>query len=83
MSEEEVFTDEIKVVKKERDDYRKKLKRHKTAPAHIDILGFRDLKRINPEDQKYDYFIMLAIPTILIQKYQTPNAITRFLAHFI
>lgn len=83
LSEEEVFTDEIKVVKKERDDYRKKLKRHKTAPAHIDILGFRDLKRINPEDQKYDYFIMLAIPTILIQKYQTPNAITRFLAHFI
>lgn len=50
-------------------EYRNKyIKRLKTNPldlVHIDICSFRDLRRINPDDLKYDSFMMLAIPMIL------------------
>lgn len=43
-------------------NYRKsKKKKH----IHIDLCSYRNLRRINPEDIKYDYFLMLAIPHIL------------------
>lgn len=45
--------------------FRKKLKKNPVAPAHIDICSYRDLRRINPSDMKYDSFLMLAVPMIL------------------
>lgn len=41
------------------------LKERVCSPAHVDICSFRDLRRINPDDMKYDSFLMLAIPYIL------------------
>lgn len=33
---------------------------------HIDLCSNRDLRRVNPSDVKYDYFLMLAMPQILL-----------------
>ena len=41
------------------------LKRNDQVLAHLDICSYRDLRRINPHDLKYDSFLMLAIPKIL------------------
>lgn len=41
------------------------LKGDAISPAHLDICSNRDLRRINPDDMKYDSFLMLAIPYIL------------------
>ena len=49
----------------QRNKYIKKLKTNPYDLAHIDICSFRDLRRINPDDLKYDSFMMLAIPMIL------------------
>lgn len=46
-------------------DYRKMLKRRDNDPAHIDLCSYIELRRINPNDLKYDSFLMLAIPIIL------------------
>ena len=43
----------------------KKMKKDPMNPAHIDICSYRELRRINPEDLKFDSFLMLAIPRIL------------------
>lgn len=43
-------------------NYRKSKKEKR---IHIDLCSYRNLRRINPEDIKYDYFLMLAIPHIL------------------
>ena len=32
---------------------------------HIDLCSYRELRRVNPDDMKYDCFLMLAIPKIL------------------
>lgn len=45
--------------------YRNDLKKRKKDPTHIDLCSYADLRRINPEDMKYDSFLMLAIPKIL------------------
>lgn len=45
--------------------FREQLKNSPTNPAHIDICSYSDLRRINPDDMKYDSFLMLAIPSIL------------------
>ena len=45
--------------------YRKDLKERSEYPAHIDLCSYADLRRISPEDMKYDSFLMLAIPKIL------------------
>ena len=45
--------------------YRRSLKCNESAPTHIDLCSYRDLRRINPNDMKYDSFLMLAIPKIL------------------
>ena len=50
---------------KKKAQYRKTLKSNDRAPSHIDLCSFRDLRRINPNDMKYDSFLMLAIPMIL------------------
>ena len=51
--------------KKAKGQYRKSLKRNAKHPAHIDLCSYADLRRINPNDLKYDSFLMLAIPKIL------------------
>ena len=48
-----------------RASFRNMLKRNDCDPAHIDLCSYRDLRRINPSDLKYDSFLMLAIPIIL------------------
>lgn len=47
---------------KERRD---KIKDFKKKKMHIDLCSNIDLKRVNPTDVKYDYFLMLAMPQIL------------------
>lgn len=44
--------------------YRKQLKSNPSDPVHIDLCSYADLRRINPDDLKYDSFLMLAIPII-------------------
>ena len=42
-----------------------KLKNRDEDMAHVDLCSYSDLRRIKPEDLKYDSFLMLAIPEIL------------------
>lgn len=46
-------------------NYHNRVKRNDEILAHIDLCSYRDLRRINPNDLKYDSFLMLAIPKIL------------------
>jgi hypothetical protein len=48
-----------------RKAFAKQLKSNSSSPAHIDLCSYRDLRRINPDDLKYDSFLMLAIRFIL------------------
>ena len=57
-----------------RKAYCKKLKSNAADPAHIDLCSYRDLRRINPDDMKYDSFLMLAIPKILEKEQIISNA---------
>lgn len=77
MSEEESYIDETNVGR--RNPYRKHLKNRSVDPSHIDITSFADLKRINPEDQKYDCFIILAMPIVLKMKFGRRNVFVRLL----
>lgn len=42
-----------------------KIKKLKKKGRHIDICSCKDLRRVNPADIKYDYFLMLAMPQIM------------------
>lgn len=48
-----------------------KIKFFKNEKRHIDLCSNRDLRRINPTDVKYDYFLMLAMPHILLSSFQS------------
>lgn len=37
---------------------------------HIDLCSNRDLRRLDPNSMKYDYFLMLAMPQILLSAYK-------------
>lgn len=50
----------------ERKKYRGKLKDN---CVHLDLCSYRNLRRIDPGNIKYDYFLMLAIPHILLSNY--------------
>lgn len=66
LNEEERLKDEIlSTNKKKRKEYRDNLKNNKGKLAHIDLCSYSDLRRVNPDDLKYDSFLMLAIPKIL------------------
>ena len=69
LNQEERYHDETLHVqfknKEKRKKYRDSLKKTDNDPAHIDICSYRDLRRINPDDLKFDSFLMLAIPKIL------------------
>lgn len=45
--------------------YWKHLKNNHKDPAHVDLCSYRDLRRIDPNNLKYDSFLLLAIPIIL------------------
>lgn len=49
----------------ERKDVIKNLKKDF---RHIDLCSNKDLRRLNPGDVKYDYFLMLAMPQILLSR---------------
>lgn len=53
--------------KKRRKEYRDSLKKEMGKLAHIDLCSYSDLRRVNPDDMKYDSFLMLAIPNILVK----------------
>ncbi len=66
LSEKERMIDEnLSPYKQRRKQYRDGLKSNKESPAHIDLCSYLDLRRRNPDDMKYDSFLMLAIPKIL------------------
>lgn len=46
-------------------EHRKQLKCNPENPAHIDLCSYADLRRIDPDNMRYDSFLMLAIPEIL------------------
>lgn len=48
-----------------RKAYRKQLKRNPVDPVHIDLCSYADVRRIDPDNLKYDSFLVLAIPKIL------------------
>ena len=50
---------------KSRSEYSKRLKNRSADPAHIDLCSYRTLRRVDPDNMKYDSFLMLAIPLIL------------------
>lgn len=43
-----------------------KIKDYKSNLKHIDLCSNKDLRRLNPADVKYDYFLMLAMPQIVL-----------------
>lgn len=66
LDDKERLKDEtLSINKKERNEYRKSLKKDMSKLAHIDLCSYSDLRRVNPDDLKYDSFLMLAIPNIL------------------
>lgn len=69
LNEEERYYDEFLHAqfnnKAKKKVFRDGLKRNDSDPAHIDLCSYADLRRINPDDMKYDSFLMLAIPMIL------------------
>lgn len=64
LGKDEIFTYEH-LFGKQRQAYLKSLKIRKDAPMHIDLCSNNDLRRIDPDNMKYDSFLMLAIPKIL------------------
>lgn len=74
LSVQQRFEDECWYYNKKRKvEYRKQLKRQDHNPVHIDLCSYADLRRINPDDLKYDSFLMLAIPKILDKVEQYKN----------
>lgn len=49
-----------------REKYRKDLKKEH---VHLDLCSYKNLRRIDPGNIKYDYFLMLAIPHILLSNH--------------
>ena len=49
----------------EKSTFSAQLKKSFSDPAHLDLCSYWDLRRIDPDNLKYDSFLMLAIPQIL------------------
>lgn len=64
-NEERLLDESLAPYKKRRKEFRDSLKNDENRLAHIDLCSNSDLRRVNPEDMKYDSFLMLAIPKIL------------------
>lgn len=66
LNDKERIEDEcLSPYKEKRNSFRKELKTNEKILAHIDLCSYSDLRRVNPDDMKYDSFLMLAIPKIL------------------
>lgn len=65
LSEKELLEDE-QLFENERTAYRKRLIKEKRV--HIDLCSYQDIRRLNPGDMKYDSFLMIAVPKILLEK---------------
>ncbi len=59
--------------KNEKSRYRKVIKSNWQSPSHINLCSFADLRRIDPDNMKYDSFLMLGIPHILRKVGEIPN----------
>lgn len=64
LNQQERFRDE-ELFGQEKRQYRDLLKKNPADPVHIDLCSYSTLRRINPNDLKYDSFLMLAVPLIL------------------
>lgn len=53
--------------------FRKELKFNWQSPAHIDLCSFSELRRVDPDNMKFDSFLMLGIPHILKKVGEIPN----------
>lgn len=51
--------------KEKRKSFRDEIKTDEKRLVHINLCSYADLRRVNPENMKYDSFLMLAIPKIL------------------
>lgn len=69
-NKERLDDERLSINKNKKKEYRNSLKKDLSKLAHIDLCSYSDLRRVNPDDMKYDSFLMLAIPRILetIQK---------------
>jgi len=63
--QERLLDESLVVDQKRRQQFRKELKNNWRSPAHIDLCSFSKLRRIDPDNMKYDSFLMLGIPEIL------------------
>ena len=61
----ERIKDERIMGSKKLKEHRKQLKSNSKDPVHIDLCSYLDLRRIDPDNMRYDSFLMLAIPEIL------------------
>ena len=64
-NEERLNDESLAPYKTRRKGFRDSLKSDENKLAHIDLCSNADLRRVNPDDMKYDSFLMLAIPKIL------------------
>lgn len=62
LSKEELYDIECCFGQERRD----KIKKYKKNFKHIDLCSNKNLRRLNPADVKYDYFLMLAMPQIVL-----------------
>lgn len=61
----ERIEDERIIGAQKQKEHRKQLKSNSEDPVHIDLCSCADLRRIDPDNMKYDSFLMLAIPEIM------------------
>lgn len=61
----ERIKDERIMGSKKLKEHRKQLKSNSKDPVHIDLCSYLDLRRIDPDNMRYDSFLMLAIPEIM------------------
>lgn len=67
LNAEERFKDES-LFGKEKSDNRKDLKKNKKT--HVDLCSYKELRRVDIGNMKYDYFLMLAMPQILLSYFK-------------
>lgn len=58
-------------------NFKNSLKRNDDILAHFNLCSYRDLRRIDPDNLKYDSFLMLAIPKILQRINEPPCPIEK------
>jgi hypothetical protein len=66
-NEERIEDERLSPYKDKRKEYRNSLKKNIEILSHIDLCSYSDLRRVDPDNMKYDSFLMLAIPKILEQ----------------